>query len=291
MKTVNDIPKLKEKIVQKKAEVGANQASIGIYENSIQDLNKQLDKMRQDNPVVAQREDIQSKVNDRKGGGIVMFVVAALALISLVFTYKWILVLILTVLAAAALIYFGIRVYSKHKEFVPELERLNEELKDYDVVAGGLRSQIKGFEKDIKSLRRDIEKLEEGIEKLSQELKIAEKYAPFAKNYALVFVGERHSKENRYTPIANKIYIDDKDYGRADMPFKPIELEPGLHTIKAVVKVHYGEEDHYIESQVSQFRVDKESQIFAFYLNREPKVSTRTFDEFEDFFEFTKQNP
>lgn len=287
MKTPSDIPVLQEQIVQKKAENSASKASIGIYEKGIKDLNAELSKMRKENPAVAQREKVESSIFGWKFLGVLLFLLAAGGLISLFWTYQQILVLILTVVAAAALIFFGVKLYAKHKVHLPALEKLNQELKDYDAVVDGINKKIKSFNKEIDVLKKNIRKNEEDIEALELDVKLA----PFGKNYAIVFVGERHSSEDKFTRIMNKIYIDDEDMGTADFPFKVIRMEPGMHTIKAVIRVYYGEEYHYPESEVIQFRADDSSKLFAFYLNREPRVSARTFYEFKDFFDFTKQKP
>lgn len=169
-----------------------------------------------------------------------------------------------------------------------KIKSMNTKLTSFNQEIQPLINECRTCEKEIDKNKEIIAKKEALISDCEADLK----YLPMAKNHVMIFVAEEGGTSTSFRPIKHNITIDGIDYGAAPMPFKIIELTPGIHAINVTVGLYIGGEPRLYSSGVTQVRVDTNS-VFMQYVFKGPGMpfSPMQYHNASDFFKATNQKP
>ena len=200
----------------------------------------------------------------------------------------WIVRMVIHLLPLLILI-FAIKHYSAAKQLRERIDKLSDELVDFDVVLRPMKERSADENRLVWKYTSEINAAKEKIKDYEEMIRFEKKYSQYSVNYALVFVGEKESSSKPYKGVRNLIEIDGMDYGFCELPFKPIYLTPGVHTLKITVQDYFGDRNHYYSSNVIQFDVSKESIYFeCAYMGPTRGVQIIQHRSPRDFFASTK---
>ena len=289
----NKIADLKEKIKEANEELKC-------YQEKKQDCQKRIDDYIDTNPLAQKRRDYEEKMKKNKSAagsliGWFVFLEIVLFVLCLVFENRLermlgmdILYIQLAVLALPLILIVVSIVKristSKYKE---KIDAMAAQLAEFDKSLNPLHSEWNTYASKVGWNEKRITDYQEKIKDLEIDLK----YVQYEKNYALVFVGRRNTYTNKWTSVRHTIEIDGIDHGYAEIPFKPIYVSPGMHTIKVTCTETTQEYILTHTSQVTQFDASQGSVYFEFERGPLNGVSTKVHKSHKAFFESTGLEP
>lgn len=290
------------------AEIVATKAALMVAKEKKKGAEKERDAVRQErnnlidhNPIAAERrriENLKEQLHSWGMGLIILPIVADVALFVLLLLLEGILErmiggdplqLQLTILAIPlALIIPGIILLVVSAVQNGKIDKLTAQLREFDIEKQPLEDKISMLTKQITECDEFIAKQNNCLARCETEIK----FAAYAKNHIMLFVAEEGASSDQYRSIKNSIIIDGVEYGAASMPFKTIELTPGLHTIRVNVAVYFSERYHIYSSDFIQVRAESDS-VFLKCVFKGPSrpFSFEKFTDINAFFEAINYEP
>ncbi len=291
-----------EKVVQE------CEANIINYNKQLDSHTKERDRLQKEvndyirsNPIAEERCKVERERDWKKKKGkncvvwffvfvVAVFLILLIAKNSLAAAFgdKMLYIQIAAYALPAILVIFAITNYGTAGKLQKQIDEISSKLKEFDVKLRPMEHELSEENNWVSRYKTDIRSEQSKMDEYKEMIRVEKKYAQYSVNYALVFVGEKDSYSKKYKSVRNKIEIDGIDYGYSEFPFKPIYLNPGIHTIKITVQDYFGESYHLYSSNVSQFEVSRGSIYFECEYVGATGVRVTPHESAKAFFDSTK---